>query len=412
MSEIDIRPVAVDERHAASNTVRAALLGPPTTEEFMATRHASWDHSDAYAAWEGERCVGHVGAFRFETTIPGGARLPTAGVTRVGVLPTHTRRGLLRQMMDRLLREAHASGQVLASLRASEAPIYGRFGFGLGGDIVSALITTSTAKPMRGAPFAGSVRTLRRDELFDVLPPLYERCAQRRVGMVNRDRWIWEFELEEVGKPSADHDARARDVAVHSNADGVDDAYVHYRVGWDDGFAENPRASGKIVELFATDAEAERAMFAHVLDIDLIQTWQVGARPSDDPIRRSFHDIRAYETKLRWDEQWMRLLDVDAALGARTYGDTSGSVVIEVDDPLFAHNSGRWLVSSGGSERTDAPADVSVDVATMSAAYLGGVAWNDLSESGEIAGAVDGRALLRLDALFAVQPAPFCGTDF
>ncbi len=54
-----------------------------------------------------ERCVGHVGAYRFDTTVPGGARLPTAGYSRVGVLPTHTRRGLLTQMMQRSLREAH-----------------------------------------------------------------------------------------------------------------------------------------------------------------------------------------------------------------------------------------------------------------------------------------------------------------
>ncbi len=412
MGEIEIRPVAVGERRAATDTVRAALLAPPTADEVFERRQASWDDSDALAAWDGDRCVGHVAAFRFETTVPGGARLPTGGVTRVGVLPTHTRRGLLRRMLERLLREAHERGQVLASLRASEAPIYGRFGFGLAGEAVDTLITTATARPLRGAPFAGSVRVLRRDELHATIPPLYERCAQRRVGMIGRAPWYWEIELEKVAQPSAqDHDARAREVAVHSDDDGVDDAYVHYEVGWDDGFAENPRASGKVHELFAIDAEAERAMWAFVLGIDLTSTWQARARPTGDPIRRSFHDVRAYEPKQHWDEQWLRLLDVDAALAARTYRPAPGAVVVEVADPLLHHNTGRWAISAAGAVRTDERADVLVDVNTISAAYLGGVPWTDLAASGEIA-AADPEVLAVLDTLFAVRPTPFCGTDF
>jgi predicted acetyltransferase len=412
MADIEIRPLAVVERQAAANTIRAALLGPPTTEEMIEKRQASWDDSDALGAWDGDRCVGHLSTFRFQTTIPGGARVPTAGVTRVGVLPTHTRRGLLRRMMERSLREAHERGQILASLRASEGTIYGRFGFGLGGDGVDALITTASARPLRGQPFAGSVRVLTRDELNDTIPALYDHCARRRVGMIARPDWLWEMNFENVAKPSADHDARAREIAVHTDVDGVDDAYVHYQVGWDDTFADNPAASGKIFELFATSAEAERAMWAYVLDIDLVKTWQAPSRPTDDPIRRAFHDVRAYETKNRWDEQWIRLLDVDAALSARTYCGAAGSVVIEVVDPLLEANCGRWTISADGSGRTDAPADISVDITTASAAYLGGVSWSDLADAGEVVGDVDADVLTRLDGLFAVRPAPFCCTEF
>ena len=44
-----------------------------------------------YAAWEGGRAVGGLGAFPFQLTVPGG-RVPAAGVTVAGVLPTHRRR--------------------------------------------------------------------------------------------------------------------------------------------------------------------------------------------------------------------------------------------------------------------------------------------------------------------------------
>jgi hypothetical protein len=48
-----------------------------------------------YATWEGGPAAGGLGAFPFQLTVPGG-RVPTAGVTVPGVLPTHRRRGVLR----------------------------------------------------------------------------------------------------------------------------------------------------------------------------------------------------------------------------------------------------------------------------------------------------------------------------
>ena len=94
-------------------------------------------------------CVGNVAAFRFDSTVPGGAEVPTAGVTRVGVLPTHTRQGVLTRLMHRLLVESRERGNVLATLHASETSIYRRFGFGLATDAIAAQITTRSAKPWR-----------------------------------------------------------------------------------------------------------------------------------------------------------------------------------------------------------------------------------------------------------------------
>ena len=83
-----------------------------------------------YAAWEGGRAVGGRGAFPFQLTVPGG-RLPAAGVTVAGVLPTHRRRGVLRTMMRVLIDATRARGEPIAYLWATEDTIYGRFGFGL-----------------------------------------------------------------------------------------------------------------------------------------------------------------------------------------------------------------------------------------------------------------------------------------
>jgi predicted acetyltransferase len=151
-------------------------------------------------------------------------------------------------------------------------------------------------------------------------------------------------------------------------------------------------------------------LWRYLLDIDLVVEWETEARPVDEPVRRAMHDSRAYETRQRIDDQWVRILDVDAALDARTYGPVDSRVGIGIHDPLFADNCATWKVSSAGSARSDGPADVTVDITALSAAYLGAVSWQDLASIGAVDASDD--VVRRLDALFAVRPSPFCGTGY
>ena len=75
--------------------------------------------------------VGTIGDFPFELTLPGGATVPVAGATWAAVLPTHRRRGILSALMGRLLDDTVERGWPAATLLASEAGIYPRFGFGV-----------------------------------------------------------------------------------------------------------------------------------------------------------------------------------------------------------------------------------------------------------------------------------------
>src|SRR5437867_1253982 len=81
-------------------------------------------------AYDGGRAIGVATSLDFELTVPGG-QLPMAGVTWVGVLPTHRRRGVLRELMRLQLEDLRRRGEPLAGLWASESLIYGRFGYGL-----------------------------------------------------------------------------------------------------------------------------------------------------------------------------------------------------------------------------------------------------------------------------------------
>ncbi len=314
MSEYDIRPVAVDERRAAVDTFRTALLNGAVNDEAFAAGQQSWDESDSLAAWHDDACVGVVAAFRFDSTVPGGARVPTAGVTRVGVLPTHTRRGLLTQLMHRLLRESRERGNVLATLHASETSIYRRFGFGLGTDAAAAVVTTRQTRPWRSAARPGSIRLLAYPDVLDTVPALYERVARWRVGSISRPAWMWKRVLKDASQPTAEPFGKGSFVAVHTDARGADDGFVLYDVDWDETFANNPTGVGKVVDLWGASPEVELELWRFLLDIDLITTWRAEIRPVDEPVRRAMHDSRAYEAVQRFDDQWVRILDVDAAL--------------------------------------------------------------------------------------------------
>lgn len=412
MDDIDIRTVEPHERRRAADAFRTALLSGAASDEMMASGEASWNDGDWLGAWDGDRCVGNLGAFRFDTTVPGGARLATAGYSRVGILPTHTRQGLLTQLMQRSLREARERGQMLASLRASEAPIYGRFGFGLAGDFVAAHIDNTRTRPLRGARATGSMRLLQFDEVLEVVPPLYDRVARRWVGTIRRPDWMWQRYLKGATEPASEPFGKGEFVAVHTDVDGVDDGYVHYETELKEDFATAFAGTGTIHDLWGATPSVELALWQYLFDIDLVKSWRASERPVNDPIRRALFDVRAYETRQVTDEQWFRLLDVDAALTARTYGPCNEGVTIAVTDPLFEQNDERWSITSAGAVTTTDPADVVVDITSLSTTYLGNVGWNDLAASGLLPTDVASDVLDRLDALFTVRPAGYSCSFF
>jgi len=117
----EVRATAPHELRGAADTMRHALLNGPMPDDLWAKAEPGWDDQISISAWQGEWCVGHAGAFRFDTVVPGGARVATAGVTRVGVLPTATRQGLLTRMVHQLLVASRSEGRVLARLVRSAA---------------------------------------------------------------------------------------------------------------------------------------------------------------------------------------------------------------------------------------------------------------------------------------------------
>jgi predicted acetyltransferase len=359
---------------------------------------------DGLCAWEDGQCVGEAGSIVLDLTVPGGARLTTTGLTRLRVAPTHLDRGLHAELVERLLTDAQLAGFVAASTRADEEAVFGQYGFGSASDTSSVTVDPRRARPIQ-RPAEGSVRTLDADELATVLPELYDRCARHRAGTVSRSEAMWQRRLLQ----HADGSSRMC-VAVHEdsvNADG----YVWYELPDDDPGGPVSSRVGSVIELFGTDAAIERALWDHVLSLEHVDEWRAEHRPVDEPLRLAAANLRAVRVEGRSDEHWLRLLDVDVAIGARTYGPTDRSVTLQVHDPLFSANSGTWRIDSYGSFRSHNEPELLADVSALSAAYLGGTSWRELHEAGRVRERRSG-AVGDADALFAHRPAPFCGTPF
>ncbi len=403
---VEFRPPDPDELRSVGTAVAISLLQAPHSDTDWDKAGPTWQSCETISAFVDGACVGSASEFLVDTTVPGGARLPTAAIMRVGVLPTHRRRGIAKRLMERLVVESVGRGRMLASLRATEAMIYPRYGFGVAGENASAVIDTRRARPLRCPEIEGSFRLLDRHAILDVIPALYERVAHGRPGVITRPDWLWSRYFEEAVTGST-----AAFVAMHLDTTSQPDGYVYYDVAWQGGFSDAPTGHGKIHELYGASPTIELALWRYVLDIDLVSTWRADERPLDDVAKFAVADPRGYAIKAVGDEQWVRLLDVDVALGARTYNSTDRAVSIMVRDPLLNNNSGTWRVDAHGAFRSHGEPDLIVGIDTMSAAYMGGTPWWALHAAGGVREQRPG-AIVDADTLFASRPLPFCGSFF
>jgi predicted acetyltransferase len=128
-SEVEIR--RADEADFAGGLAPVMHYFGHSPDDGTAERLARLLPADRmHVAREDGAIVAGASAFAFDLTVPGGT-LPAGGVTVVGVLPTHRRRGILTQLMRAQLEDLHERGEPLACLWASEGGIYERFGYGM-----------------------------------------------------------------------------------------------------------------------------------------------------------------------------------------------------------------------------------------------------------------------------------------
>ncbi|MER8046692.1 GNAT family N-acetyltransferase [Streptomyces sp. NPDC094032] len=399
-----IRPTTAQDHEVFVDTLHAAFGRFPETpaEDGGGVWWAALDMDRCLLALAADgRPVGTAGTYAFELTLPGGALAPAAGVTAVGVLPSHRRRGVLSAMMRHQLTELRARGEFLSVLLASEATIYGRFGYG------PATYTRRLTVARHRAAFAprragvaaedtGSVEVLRRAECGDVLEAVYDRYRRAQPGALSRPPRWWALG---AGQPPISRTPRY--VAVHRDAAGVPDGYASYSIGEANTLT--------VDETIADDDAVFTALARFVLGHDLVDQVVFKHLPDEHPLRWRLADFRAGRLSEETDWLWVRLLDVPRALTARGWS-ADGELVLDVTDPFLGEHGRHLLTVRDGRADcvpTDREPDLSLDVDDLGAIYLGGTTPSTLVRAGRIR-SHHADAPARADTLFHSDRAPHC----
>lgn len=402
--DLEIRQCKEDER-ADFLTALGVAFGEPVDP--MDARFAEILEMDrTLAAFDDGRIAGTSAAFSFEMTVPGG-RVPAAGVTMVGVLPTHRRRGVMRKLMQGLVDDARSRKEPVAVLWASEESIYQRFGFGLASDQGRIDIERDKTRFLGDPAPTGATRLVDVHEAREVFPAIYDEVMPSRPGMLSRTQAWWrDHTLPDPKGSKKDRDPRYH--CVFSDK-GRDRGYAVYRItdaGWrDDG---TRAATVKVQEMMALDPVAYREVWRYLFGIDLVGRIKAWFLPADLPLALMLEEPR----RLRFaksESLWLRMVDVPDALEARTY-DADDTIPFAVADELCPWNDGEWTLDvTGGRGKVQRGGDalLSMDVAALASVYLGAFTFAELARAGRVEECIDG-GIDRADRVFRALVKPWC----
>ena len=357
-----------------------------------------------FGAWDGDTNVGTAGYLTADTSLPGGGKLPSALVTIVTVAATHRRRGILTNMMKRMLEQAYESGLPIATLWASESVIYGRFGYGMAGQHHDAKIASGKTNIVRSPAITGSMRFVDRAHIRAVGGEIWTRTMAGHPGMPQRTAgmWQWNHPLpEERTNPD-----KMMFYALYEE-NGRPDGYVAYKtVSTND---PDDRKNIVVEEMIGVTDAAHAALWKFLLGIDLVNEISVSTMPLDDPLWWMLADPRQLKRRPH-DAIWLRILDVERALSARTYAD-DGDIVFEVQDEFCPWVDGKYrlAVSNGKAtcaRTTDAP-DISLPAASLSTCYFGSTTFSQLARAARVEERTPG-ALASADRIFTAEREPWC----
>lgn len=361
---------------------------------------AAIDPTDPAAAIDGLGDVATLHSHAVDLTVPGETRLPTARLElsiHDAPAPESGTDGDPVRLVTNELMDAVARGQVLAVMNGDASAYAPRLGFGLAADAASVTLDPAVAGSVR-RPAPGTIETVTGVAGLDRIMEVHDRCARGRVGTLGRSTEMW----ASLFAVANDADADATAVAFHLDSTGLAGGYVRYEVG---GGAES---IGTVHELWGEQAATERALWEHVLGLDGVARWHAPRRPVDESLRHALADTRGYTVTGRHDDLWVRIVDVDVALGARSYNPGARAVTIRVVDPTISANNGTWRIDAYGSFRNQAEPDVEMTVDQLSAVYLGGTSVRELRDADRVV-ARTADAAADADVLFASHPRPFCG---
>ena len=336
-----------------------------------------------------------------ETYDVGGARtVPASFVSEVTVRASHRRRGLLRRLMELDLAQAHERGAAMAMLTASEATIYGRFGFAPVNR--RSCLNIETRRFALREPAGGRVELVDRERGAQVFDALTVAMHSTHRGEFSRPSAHQPSFTGAVDYATGEPDRAVR-LCVHYPQDGAEpDGIVSFKV--------DPKATPTTVRarVLARTPQAELALLDFLAHVDLVERVQVWL-PEDHPLPWALLDPRCLSTTQVEDDFWVRVLDVETMLGTRAW-EEDGELVLGVRDPL-GYCEGTWRIAVTGRRaqvsRTQEAAQAGVDVTTLAQLACAGIPPARLVAAGLVRGTAEAQhAVARLFTTHDLLAAP------
>jgi len=375
-----MRPISREEFPAVARLVESIFLSDHHDDE-MEDERGVFETERSLAVFDDDAPVASAVAYSRDVTVPGGP-LPAACVSCVAVAPTHRRRGLLTRMMRQQLTDVHdRQREPIALLWASEASIYGRFGYGLASQACRLTVSTPDARIPGGVGREGRVRLATSEDALPAMTAVYEAARADRVGLLDRRGGWWRRRLFD---PVRWRDgATSLRFAVHEDEAGTPDAYAIFnsKASWDHS---GPRGELGVREVQAVTPSGYAAVWRLLIEMDLVRQVRWDRAAADEALPLLLGNPDAVQQGLS-DGLWARIVDIDRALAARHYS-TDVDMVLEVTDEFCPWNAGRYRLTGDCDGATCATtggaADLTMSVTTLGAAYLGGTTLATLAAAG------------------------------
>lgn len=313
-------------------------------------------------------------------------------------------------MIDDHFARSLGRGEVISTLYAAETQIYQRFGYGLASyDVTMKLGRGAELRDVPGADDLNvTIDSADADRHGEIVRSVQSRIQRPGAATHLTDESIRDMFLD---LESERHGAEEMRIAiVRDGDDPVAYAVFRRRGKWEDSL---PQGTVGVSAAAALTTPASHRLWSVLMDFDLMGVTHADRLAIDDPLMLLLKDIRAQKIGLR-DNLWLRILDLPAALEQRGYA-ADCDVTIEVTDDQLPDNAGTWriVIADGAASvrRTDGPGDVRLGVASLSAAYLGGMSLASQHRAGLIEERTPG-AVPALSAAFLGDLVPVANFGF
>jgi predicted acetyltransferase len=266
--------------------------------------------------------------------------------------------------------------------------------------------STSRAK-WSGPEASGRLHFISSEQLVIDGQKILDRVRLDTPGEIQLDGFLWK-RLTGIVSDSDDKSKNIRAVR-YDDAEGTPQGFAIYKVVETGSSFSAHRID--VDYLVSATPDAANGLWRFLLEMDLVSEVHARLRPLTDPVVWQVADFRAVTRSDQRDHLWVRVLDVIAALEARTYS-APGKILLDITDPL-GFSDGRFLLSiteSGTATVTsgagsDAAAHVSLSINEIGALYLGGTSAATLVAAGRVTELTQGAAEV-IDASFRTARAP------